>query len=300
MAVQCLNNKAGIGDRCKKKNNFAPIAGYFLATSDQSFATATDMADVTKWDEDIRDKKLLPLHDIEAVEPQPVEDGVFTGATGRKVKQYNGINGAKYSFLLDLESHKILKTWTGGNFRIYKYDMNNNIKGISVDGTIVKGIKLSYFEVSNQDEPAGADTPAFTHVEIQEADANEWNDFGVYLENPNFIIGDRVGVNTVILTQVTAVAGNAWVCSVAYVDDSRYDGQALGVDTSNVITGLVAANFSGFKAADGTALDAVTAAEDGDIPGQYTVGATLLVATDTVKVDPSTANQHESDLVTIS
>ncbi|MFK5173322.1 hypothetical protein ACI3QN_12485, partial [Propionibacterium freudenreichii] len=86
-------------------------------------------------------------------------------ATGSNIFQFEGKRGRKLKVQLPLELHKVLRTYSFKNWRVFRIDQNNNIIGTSPDGTVVKGIKLSYFRVGKQMQDSTSGT--YTPIEMQ-------------------------------------------------------------------------------------------------------------------------------------
>lgn len=291
--IKCLNDAAGIGDRCEKRNNFGQINAAFLLKPGVQFDTASDFASDTVWNTKIVAKDIIPILDILEVEPSSTDALVYTAGTGEKVFLGDGIRGNILKVLYDLKSHQLLRNYSNKNWSIIVADRNKNIRGTSPDGTIVKGFSLGYFNVSMQGEPTGADNPALTMVEYQLRDTQEWDTEGVYISNPTFLPSQLAGVGTVVMTQVGTIATNEYVVDVAYVDDARLNGQNSGADSSYAITGADENNFSSLDGSSAT-VAILTATESTTVPGRYTVahtaytaGTSTFVATSDLKYESS-------------
>ena len=298
MAIVCLNEQAGIGERCITRNNFGLINAAFLAVPGFQFDTASDFADETKWLEAIRDGNLYPVQDILEFEDTTTDDIKYTTPRGFNYKMADGIRSYTLRLNVDLESHKVLRSYSSKNWSIFKADVNKNTKGTSADGTIVKGINLAYFEVGMMKD-ATADAPAWTSIEVQESDVEEWDTDGVYLNNPTFLPTQLKGVGTIVLAQVGTITTNVFTVTANYVDDSKLDGANSGADTSDAISGALLANF---EVNDGSAIitpDSVT--ESTTTAGEYEIDCTTAtISSGTCQFIPSTTLLYKSQVLTLA
>lgn len=299
MSLLCLNDVLGIPNACQTQNPFTTLKGIVLAVPGFSFDSFTDFSDQDKWNEYIADKKLFPVMEIKEIEPQNVEDGFYDTPDGEKIKLYDGQRGYILKVKYDLALHKILRTYSGKNWSVFKIDKANNVMGQTSDGTIVGGFELSLFDVSKQDNNISADTPAWTMITVQEAIVNEWDVDGIYL-NPSWLALKLDGVTNVVLT-ASAIASFAFTLTALYTDNSHLT--TGGVANTAALTGRVAADFEIIDQT-GTVLTPVTdytCIEQTDNPGTYDIDATVGAMTSgSASVKPSATNLYESNSVTIS
>lgn len=298
MALKCLTTNVPIGERCQPENPFAQILSIFLCKPGVQFDTAADLASEAAWNTKIIAEDIIPIHGIKEVEDQTTDDLIYQSPTGEKTKNGDGIRGYSVKMNLDLKTHQILRTYSGKNWGVITVDRNKNIMGTSVDGTIIKPFKTQYFEVGMQKMAVGSDTPAFTTIELQMADAQELDSFGVYVYNPTFLPSQLYGVGRVVCTQVGTISANAYVVDVAYVDDTKLDGQNTGADTSAAISGALAANFSSKDGAGATVV-ILTAVEDSLVLGRYTITHTTYTA-GTCTFIASTTLKFASEALTLA
>ena len=299
MGLICLNNVEGIGERCVKGNGLTVNKGVFLTKPDFEFATFASFATQADWLTAIAAGNIFPVLDIQEIEPQPVADGVYQSPTGEKTDTFKGMRGYILKLNYDLKSHKILKTYAGRNWRIFKFDSNNNIKGTTPDGTKVKGFKVGYLKVFDQDD-AESGKPAFTRVEIQESDPKEWDGDdngsiygGVYV-TPTWLAADLRGVLTVKAVP-SVVAAFAFTVQVNYEDGSYLT--AAGAKRTAAISGLLAANF---RVIDQTgAVEVCEVAESAATSGLYTVTG-VDITTGSVQVVPSSTMLFKSAVVALT
>lgn len=294
MAIQCTTSNIGVGRTCKKENSLTVMKGDFLSVPGFEFDSFSSFGTEADWVTAIAAGYLYPIHGIKLYEDQRVDDGVFEGDTGQKSLMYFGANGYMFSIKSTLQDHKAYKTYHNGDWRIFKYDGNNNILGTSPDGTVVKGFSLDYITVKNHTN-ATADQPAFTQFEIQESNNKEWNDNGVYLENADFLASSLKGVVRCTIS-ASVIATAEFTLTVTYDDNSALSG--AGVVPSSPILGLEAANVI---VTDQTG--AVSAADSVDdsspATGVYTVALAGLTSGSVILL-PSSALLFDSVRLTIA
>lgn len=293
MAIKCLNEVVGLGERCISENNFAQMNAMFLAKPGVQFDTYSDFADEDVWNTKIIAGDIIPILSIEEVENQNGEDFIYTTPSGRKIKNGDGVRGQGFKLILDLKSHQILRSYSGKNWGCFTADMNKNIKGTSPDGTVVKPFNLQYFQVGMQLDPVAGGDPAFTPVEYQMKDVEEWETDGVYLNNPLFLPSQLQGVGTVVITQVGTLSTNDFVIDVLYTDTKALNGQSSGAAATAAIEGAVVANFLVLDPS-GAAITPTSVTPDTVEEGRYafvnpSLPATVkLVATATLKYTSNT------------
>lgn len=298
MAIVCVNEQAGIGSRCESQNNFGMLNSLFLAVPGFSFSSFSDFADQAKWLENIRDKNIFPVQDILEQEDITTDDVEYQSPRGYYSKMADGIRGYLVRLKLDLESHKVLRTYSGKNWTVFKADVNKNLMGTSPDDTTVQGFSVAYIQAGMMRD-ATADTPAWSSLKIQEADVEEWDTDGVYLNNPTFLPGQLDGVGTIVLAQVGTITANVFTVTANYTDSSKRDGASSGATTTQAISGGLLANF---EVNDGSGIitpDSVT--ESTSTAGQYEIDCTTAtISSGTCKFIPSTTLLYESQTLTLS
>lgn len=292
MGLQCLNSLVGLGSACDADNPFAVDQGLFLTTEDFEFATAADFATKAKWDAGVIAKTIFPLLDINEVEDQSEDDVIYTSpSTGAKSSIRDGKRGSRYKLQLPLELHKILRTYSYKKWRIFKYDLNGNIKGTSPDGTKITGISVIYFKVGKM-MPATADAPAFSVIEIQESDGTEWDDRGVYV-TPTWSPSSVLGVTKLELSQVGSASGTDIVVDAFYNNGYASDGSVDQIAYSGLTTG-------DSWVIDELALTVASVTESSTVPGRYTVTASGAVSGGDLSLIPYAGFPVEADAITYS
>jgi hypothetical protein len=292
----CLNARDGIGIPCESITPLTVLRSVFLTRPGFSFDDSADFADKDVWDTAIAAKEILPLQNIKGFENQKVEDGLHTTDTGDKIFLWPGMRGGLLKFVLTLDQHKILKTYSEQNWKMFKGDRGNNISGVLNDDGTISGFELGYFHVKGQMEATATDPP-FTPVEYQELDPDEFDVKGCYV-SPTWRIKNLTPVTKVTITSST-VAAFIFTVTVNYVPASKFT--AAGAAISIPCTGLIHDNFKVIDH-DGTA-EVVSAVESTVTPGVYVITGTD-ITNGTVQIIPNApngdaANLFESDVLTI-
>jgi hypothetical protein len=291
MGLTCINSIPGIGETCQQAAPLTVKSGLFFTSPDFKFLTYQNFVTESQWATAIAAGQIYPVQGIIEEENQDVEDSVTDTSTGRKVFNFEGLRGRLFKVLLPLEQHKKLREYSFKNWRVFYSDYNNNVIGCSDDGTTVKGFRLNFCKIGKMKSPS-ADMGAVSDIQIQEANVNEFDKYGVYA-NPSWLVSDIQGILQVELT-AGAVGSNSFTATVAYVDGSEIT--AAGAKKSVPVSGLVAANF---QVLNGNTAVTVTATETATL-GTYTIAATTLVAGYTAKVVPNTDNLYASDRKTLA
>lgn len=286
-----INQLAGIGETGDQSTPITITSGLLLTTPSFKFDTIADFADQDKYKTAILEGKMYPIMGILDDEAANFEDVQTQTATGSNIFQFEGKRGRNLKVQLPLELHKIARTYSFKNWRAFRIDQNNNIIGMSPDGTIVKGIKLSFFRVGSLKNDSANGT--FTPIMMQEANINDLDKFGVYI-NPEWSATELEGVLKVVLTAGT-IATNSTTVNVAWVDNSAI--KEDGTKNSVPVTGLVAANFNLINQTGGVV--PATVVESTTIPGRYTISNASLTS-GSLQVQPSAANMYESDAVVLA
>lgn len=293
MAIVCLNTLSGIGEVCEQATPITITSGFFLTRPDFEFSSFSSFATQADWLTGIVDNKIFPVQGVKDEEPMDFEDSVTDTPSGDKVFNFEGRRGKRFKILLPLEMHKVLRTYDRKNFKIFYLDRNNNIRGTTPDGTKVTGFSLNYFRIPKQQSPY-PDNPAYSYIEVQELDINEWDRNGVYV-NPTWLGSTVKGVLTVEATPST-VATNDFTVAVSYVDNSGLT--SAGANTTAAISGLVAANFEVIDQT-GAVVTPEKVTESTTTPGTYTI-ETSAMTSGSVQVIPSSTALFKSEVETVS
>ncbi len=290
----CLNTLDGIPSGCQTENPFTTIKGGILEVPNKSFSSYANFADETQWKTRIANKELFPILDVIEIEPVNVEDGFYDAPDGERIFLYEGQRGYILKVKYELARHKVLRSYSGLNWKMYKYDKRNNLMGTTPDGTVVEGFDLSLFYVSKIDNNVGADTPAFTMIHIQERIVDEFDSQGLYL-TPTFLMQKLPAVTKVVATP-GAISTFVFDVVVDYQDSSGL--QNDGTSRSKAITGLLIGDFEVIDQT-GTIITPSSITESATTPGTYTV-TTAAMTSGSIQVIPSATSLFESAVAAVS
>jgi hypothetical protein len=300
MALVCGTQFNGIGETCGKTPLVTIAQSLIFTLPNFSFATTADFSDKTKWLEGIAAGNILPVPEVLEQEGQDVEDSIYESTSGTKVLNFEGKGGMMYKVLLPFAQHKILRSYSQKNLKVFLVDMNNRVIGVSNDGTTVEGFSLSYLNVSKQKMPT-PDSPAFTEITLQYKDISEWDENRVVIK-PTWLASGLTGVLKVDVT-VSTVSTFVFTASVAYVDASMLT--SAGASTSIPISGLEADSFRIIDQS-GNVLDPdanptpeFTVLEDVDNPGDYII-TTVSLTSGSSQVVATTDNLYKSEVETLT
>lgn len=207
------NKNTGANEQCLE----GVTIRHALATNEQEFATVTAAKTLATWKSDRDAKKIFPLYEIEELAIADTEDTFFEGnskyltKTGKKIRTFN--------VFLGLCSHNALKSFNGKRMRVYEFTDAQEIKGVTPDGTKVKG-QLVNITVGKRVD-ALPDKPAYTPVTLEYVDYNEFEDNGVILK-PTWSHIELNGIFDAYIKQVSASA-----TSVKFTVDAGCAGDAI-------------------------------------------------------------------------
>jgi len=200
--VECA--KDGVGNKntgAKEQCLEGVTIRHALATDEQEFTTLANFKTLATWKTDRDAKKIIPLYEIEELAVADTEDTYFEGNSRYKTK--NGKKIRTFNCFLGLCSHNALKSYNGKKMRVYEFTDAQEIKGVSVDGTKIKGQLVTVTVGKRVD--ALADKPAYTPVTLQYEDYNEFEDNGVIVK-PTWSQIELEGIFDVTLELVSATS----------------------------------------------------------------------------------------------
>lgn len=165
------NKNTGAKEQCIA----APVVRHCLATNEQEFATVADFKDLAVWKTDRDSKDLIPLYPLEELSIADTEDTYKEGnekyrtAIGQKIRKFNCV--------LSECSHAALKSYHGKILRVYEFTKEQEIKGITIDGTKVKGqtVKIEVGKLVD----AVNDNYQYSPVTLYYQDYNEYEEGAV-------------------------------------------------------------------------------------------------------------------------
>jgi len=286
--VGCSQTVTPVGEICNAENGFSQVKALFPCAAGVEFATGSAASVEANWNTFIIDEKMFPLLDIKEVEPMDFELAPYESPSGEKTDMGDGVRGFRVKVNVDLYTHQKLRDYKP-KYMFYS-DRSKTIYATSPDGTKLKPFKLGYFKVHPM-ATVVAGTPAFTFIDIQFADIEEFDTEGVVISNPPFIPTQLAGITRVTITQVGTISSNSYVIDVAFKNTARLDGQNSGAVLSAPISGLVAANF---LTLDGSSesVAILTATESSTVAGRYTIAHTAFTAGSSKVVATEDAKQQ--------
>jgi hypothetical protein len=260
----CSSSLYNIGSLdCEKNNPFLDAVSLFLSVNHE-FATFADFADEDKWKDEVAAGTIIPLHGIVEIEDQSEEPRYYEAPNGTRVARGLGKYRHTYLFNLTFEQHKALQSYHSADLDIFVLDDAGNISGYSPDGEKVKGMDLGMFNPEKMRTAGQDNTPAWSPVVVDQADAKQWNEKGVFV-NPGWLPSEILPVADVELSVADASATSILV-KVAYVAGIASDGSDNEVGVSGIVE-------EDFEFTDTSPDDMV---DNGD--GTYTFTGTDMVA----------------------
>ena len=285
--IICYSSPKGLGVKCASPISLEDAASLWLLPRGYSFADTETFATLANIKTAQAAHKLFVIPEVKNSENQKVENRIHQTAYGDKIFKGFGLRGKKYFLNLTMDQHKILfEEYAGKKWDVIIVDRNNNIHAILEDDGTVRGKRLSYFQPMQHEDPTDAN-PAWSTLEIQEADPQEWDKKG-YVFKPTWLVSDVDPIYWVTLSSVSTVATNVFTCVVAQVPTQTIDSD--GTSISNPVSGL---GVDDFYVIDQTGAEntLVSVVEDADNPGTYTITGTTLTS-GSVKVQPNTTNEE--------
>lgn len=234
LKTNCANELMNIGSLgCNINNKLSDIVSIILTKDTFFFDTIVDAVDKTKFEDYIRSKDIIPIHDVFEMDDQSEEAQYYESPTGLRIPGRLGKNRLVFRFNKPLEVHKALQSYRGKKFRMMLLDSSNNLIGYSPDGVKFGGLKLSMFNPEKLMMPGQDNTPAWSSVVVDIKDPKELNEKG-YALNPGFFVTDLLPVSTVEISVVSAIATKV-VLRVGYFDGFASDGAEELVGVSGIL-----------------------------------------------------------------
>jgi hypothetical protein len=297
-SLNCGFTRYGLPDTCKKGNPFAMMAGAYFVAHGTSF-TVAQAADIDNYITKVIAKTLLPVHNVFSVENTSTEKSVTTSPTGRKKKNSDGFRGYKLSFDFTADQHKTFKDWEGADMDIIPYDQNGILKFTCPDGTNLKGFQIDYFDVEKKAVVTESGSE-LTVVEIQEADASEWDSDGYWLRpQDTTALADRwkpSDVKTISLAIVTSTSVTSHACTLTIkIPTSEMKDGAI---VYKMVTGAAKENIKLYRAGVEITDHTLTA---GATSGTYALAQSALAAGDVLYFAPQATDEKlfESASITL-
>ena len=230
----CADALGNIGSlACSKNNPFVDAVSLLITTSDFEFATKTSFATKADHDTAIKAGKMFPLHGIVEFEDQSEESKYYESPSGVRIPR--GLGKYRYVYLYNkgLEVHKALQSFRNANLRVFIVDDAGNICGYSPDGIKVVGFTVGMLNPEKMRSAMQDNTPAWSPVVVDLADAKEWNEKGIFVV-PGWSAVSLEAVADVEISVVSAAA-TLLVLRVAYYEGLESDGSDLLVGAAGIL-----------------------------------------------------------------
>lgn len=234
LKTNCATELANIGSlSCDINNKLSDIVSIILTKDTFFFASIADAVDKTKFEDYVRSKDIIPIHDIFEMDDQSEESQYYESPTGLRIPGRLGKNRLVFRFNKPFEVHKALQSYRGKKFRMMMLDSSNNLIGYSPDGVKFGGLALSMFNPEKLTMPGQDNTPAWTSIAVDIKDSKELNEKG-YALRPGFFVTDILPVSTVEISVVSAIATKV-VLKVGYFNGFAGDGSDDLVGISGIL-----------------------------------------------------------------
>lgn len=232
----CADALGNIGSlACTKSNPFVDAVSLLITTSDFEFATKASFATQADHIIAIKAGKMFPLHEIVELEDQSEDSKYYESPNGIRIPRGLGKYRYIYMFNKGLEVHKALQSFRNANLRVFIVDDAGNISGYSPDGTKVVGFTVSMFNPEKMTAPKQDNTPAWSPVVVDLADAKEWNEKGIFV-NPTWSPTTLEPVSDVEITVLTHTA-TLVVLRVGYYNGLQSDGSDDVIGVAGIVQG---------------------------------------------------------------
>lgn len=219
-----------------------------VAKQDFRFATFADFKNLTKWNEAIAAKDIIPLYDAyevadENTEATKYETGNFSYETSPAVKKTG------FESYLSFCSHAALASLRGSEYsQMFEFNSDGSVVGIyDSDGIKIKGQDLKDLNIGIRNR-ATKDKVPFTKVVATYRDFKELEE-NYAVAKPTWTAADIDGIYDVVIEQVSASATSIKVrvteeCSSAKVK-TLISGDLIVKDTTG---GVETVTFVGYDA----------------------------------------------------
>ena len=279
----CGNSVNGIGiQKCIKGNPLKMPNKAALAVEGFQFDTYADFMNEDLWNAAIAAGNIFILEKFKAVETANVEAIIIDTPSGDKIKNRDGRRGWIGYMDMTPEQNKYFQQYENSNWTLFSIDDQKNILATSPDGTVVKGLAISYFNPMPMEIATGTDSYSRTGLEIQFDNNDDIDQYvvialGTSLDwNPQKLLP-----TTLVNVSDVSISTNTITFSLAVVQGT------IASKPSVAVTGVTATELQ-FIDQTGTIVVADSITESATVPGTYiavmtgaamTSGSLQLVAT---------------------
>lgn len=201
--VECAEDAQGKNTGAVSQCLDGIVVKYVLAPIGmQKFDTKTLAKSLVEWKEQIADKLLIPLYDVENLAIADV-DPTYEETRKEKLKITDGKKVRTFEFKLGMCSHNALTSYDGKKMQVYEITEDNELIAISKDSITVNG-QTVLVEVGMYKDTV-KDKKNYTPVTLSYLDFREKEQNGVKLQLP-FGESDVLGVFDGELVQVSSSA----------------------------------------------------------------------------------------------
>jgi hypothetical protein len=251
-------------DKCNV--NLGPIRLAILTTETFTISTEANAKLLATWVAGIQSKTVFPLPAVWSQTDQSEKDTYETSPLGMKKLGKEGTYGAEFLLDAPLGMQINLRSFNGADLRVFYVDINGNILGMSLDGTILKGFKVGMFQCEGMSTVVTAGETRKIVVNIWEDTPTDRDDYGVVVTPTAFNPLELEGLKDLSLTIVGTPTSSSIV-----VDVKTSLGQ-VG------LSGLVVADFIE-ETALGVGHTINSATESATVAGRYTLASTAAYVT---------------------
>lgn len=234
----CSSELAPIGSlACTKGNPFLDVVSLLIFKAGIGFDTFVKFATKADYLSLIKSGDLIPIHGVVEIDDNSEESQYYESPTGKRIPRRLGNYRHVFRFNKSLEVHKALQSFRNANVEIMTVDSAGNFSAYSPDGITVRGFSVEMFNPEKMSGAMQDNTPAWTPIVIDQADAKQWNEKGVYIKQ-GWFVDELKPVSPVLLTVVSAIATKI-VVNVSYIDGIASDGSKNKIG----IAGILQADF---------------------------------------------------------
>jgi hypothetical protein len=251
-------------DKCN--TNLGAIKLIILTTESFTISTEANAKLLATWTAGIQSKTVFPLPTVWSATDQSEKDTYETSPLGMKKLGKEGTYGGEYLLDAPLGMQIALRSFNGADLRVFYVDVNGNILGMSLDGTILKGFKVGMFQCEGMNNVVAAGETRKIVVNVWEDTPTDRDDYGVMVTPTAFNPLELEGLKDLTLTIVGTPTSSSIV-----VDVKTSYGQ-VG------LSGLIVADFIE-ETALGVGHTINTATESATVAGRYTLASTAAYVT---------------------
>lgn len=157
-------------------NGFGYVSGIFVTQTNFEFEDEEEFNDLDKWRGYMDTGKIIPLHYVKQRESLDQETEYQESNLDFSYRTYKGKYRHKLFYVWTLDKHKLVETLSGGSYRVFIYDRNNNIyatrTNVPIKGLLATRIQLEKLIQATENDPA------FSPLDIEYKDPDELNIYG--------------------------------------------------------------------------------------------------------------------------